>query len=117
MRCSLVSRSAGRILTTPSGSPASVNRSANSIMLREFSGDTSNTTVSPASRAGTSFAVAAENGEFQGITAATTPIASTKGFPLRWRGSGRRNLSVAPVRMWIWKPDRRQAAARRPPCR
>ncbi len=71
-------RSAGRMLKTPSGSPESANRSANSIMLSEFSGETFNTTVFPASRAGTSFAVAAENGEFQGITAATTPIGSRR---------------------------------------
>jgi hypothetical protein len=37
--------------------------------------------------------------------------------PRRCRGSGRRKLSVPPVRMWIWKPDRRQAAPRRPLCR
>jgi hypothetical protein len=52
------------MLKTPSGSPASVKRSASSIMLMEFSGDTLSTTVLPASRAGTSLAVAAENGEF-----------------------------------------------------
>lgn len=47
-------------------------------MLSEFSGETFSTTVLPASRAGTSLAVAAENGEFQGMTAATTPIASRR---------------------------------------
>ena len=47
-------------------------------MLSEFSGDTFSTTVLPASRAGTSFAVAAENGEFQGITAAMTPTGSRR---------------------------------------
>ncbi len=47
-------------------------------MLSEFSGETFRTTVLPASRAGTSLAVAAENGEFHGMTAAFTPIGSRR---------------------------------------
>jgi hypothetical protein len=44
----------------------------------EFSGETLSTTVLPARRAGTSLAVADENGEFQGMTAAITPIGSRR---------------------------------------
>lgn len=47
-------------------------------MLSEFSGEVFSTTVLPASSAGVSFAIAAEKGEFHGITAATTPIASRR---------------------------------------
>lgn len=47
-------------------------------MLSEFSGDTLSTTELPARRAGMIFAVAEGNGEFQGITAATTPTASRR---------------------------------------
>jgi hypothetical protein len=47
-------------------------------MLSEFSGDTLRTTELPASRAGMIFVAAEEKGEFHGITAATTPIASRR---------------------------------------
>lgn len=47
-------------------------------MLSEFSGETLSTTVLPASSAGMILASAAENGEFHGMTAATTPIASRR---------------------------------------
>ena len=68
----------GQDAQAPSGNPDSWKRSAKSIMLREFSGDTSRTTVLPARSAGTILAVAAENGEFHGMTAAMTPMASRR---------------------------------------
>ncbi len=77
-RYSLVSRSAGRTLITPSGRPTRSSSSARSPMLSEFSGDTLRTTVFPASSAGMTLARAAENGEFHGMTAATTPMGSRR---------------------------------------
>ncbi|CAM5322397.1 hypothetical protein SANTM175S_09194 [Streptomyces antimycoticus] len=77
-RYSLVSRSAGRTLITPSGRPTCSRSSARKPMLREFSGETLRTTELPATRAGMIFEVAEEKGEFHGMTAATTPIASRR---------------------------------------
>lgn len=77
-RYSLVSRSAGRTLITPSGRPDCSSSSARKPRLSEFSGEILRTTELPASRAGMILEVAAENGEFHGITAATTPTASRR---------------------------------------
>lgn len=63
-------------------------------MLSEFSGETFSTTELPASRAGMIFEVADEKGEFQGITAATTPTASRR-TTLRTGDAGSEGSSVS----------------------
>jgi hypothetical protein len=77
-RYSLVARSAGKMLTTPSGTPAPVNRSPSASASSAVSGDALRMTVHPASRAGTIFTRADWCGAFHGITAATTPTGSRR---------------------------------------
>lgn len=73
-------------------------------MLSEFSGETLSTTVLPASRAGISFAVAAENGEFHGMTAATTPIASRRTMVSKaTEGSDGATISSQPNSSAAWR--------------
>ncbi|CAM5714418.1 hypothetical protein SFUMM280S_01355 [Streptomyces fumanus] len=76
MRYSLVLRSAGRMLTTPSGTPAALKISPSNKVTSAFSGEVFRTTVQPASSAGTSLVSADWCGAFQGMTAATTPTGS-----------------------------------------
>ncbi len=77
-RYSLTSRSAGRIDSTPSGTPASDAISASRYASSGVSGDTFSTTEHPASSAGASLAAAVNCGTFHGTTAATTPTGSRR---------------------------------------
>lgn len=77
-RYSLTSRSAGRMLSTPSGSPASVAISARMYESRGVSGEGLRMTAQPASSAGPSLAAAVNCGTFHGTTAATTPTGSRR---------------------------------------
>src|SRR4051794_41084665 len=77
-RYSLTSRSAGSTDSTPSGSPASVNNAPSHSASIGVSGAGFNTTVHPASSAGTTLLMAMNSGTFHGMIAATTPTGSRR---------------------------------------
>lgn len=75
-RYSLTSRSAARMLTTPSQTPASATSSPSTYPSSAVSSASLGMTLQPASRTGTIFTVADCCGAFHGITAATMPTGS-----------------------------------------
>ena len=65
-------------LNTPSGKPASLVSAANSSVEAEANSDGFTTTVQPAAIAGAHFQAMNSSGEFQAVSAATTPIGSCR---------------------------------------
>ena len=65
-------------LITPSGSPASLVSAANSSVLTEANSEGLSTTAQPAASAGAHFSAKKVSGEFQAVSAATTPTGSRK---------------------------------------
>src|SRR5207244_13169744 len=63
-------------LKTPSGSPASLVKSANSSVLTEANSDGFTTTEQPAASAGAHFIAQNIKGEFHAVMTATTPTGS-----------------------------------------
>ncbi len=99
-RCSPTSRPVGRMLTTPSGSPAASIASASSITLTGPSGAGFRMTVQPAASAGPSFSDAVATGPFHGMIVATTPTGSRtiRALPsahVRVSSNAKRSCSVA----------------------